>query len=730
MVEIPEVVETRDDQISFNSEPPPSGAGALPLRGSLRQLIGRLINRITTITGVDFEVAPPTTLQGAKNHQDSVSNPHSTTATQVGALPIGGGTLTGALTLAGDPAAALQAATRQYVDAARSGLDVKQSVRVATVGSNVALTGLQTIDGVTLVAGDRILVKDQTTPSQNGIYVAAAGAWVRATDADSSTEVTPGLFVFVEAGTSNADTGWVLSTDASIVLNTTALSFTQFSQAGVIQAGTGLQKIGNALAAVFGSGAGQIAEGPHSHTAAGVGALALAGGTLTGVLALAGDPTADLHAATKRYVDAMATGLDLKPSVRAATTANIDLSVGGLLTIDGVVLAAGDRVLVKNQTTASQNGIYVAGAGAWSRATDADSSAEVTAGMFTFVEEGTTHGDQGWVLATNNPITLGTTALSFTQFSGVTGGGGGGMIQATESTLGGGEIADAGEAFAQTNHTTIMTPLRVGGLRVLSSKLFGDGLSNFPLGSSIFQVTTGNSGWPQTQGVVVTHHQSAGFAVQEFFARVGQEIHTRWWDSTLNAGAGGWGAFIKIGSTDYAPLAHVGAGGTAHALAVASGAAGFLSGSDKTKLDSLNTGGAPTAYYAKMSLSVATNVPVSEIVPFNTVDESNVGTFSNANDTFTPNRAGRYIVGAFVDLTPTTVTSGSRYLLNLHKNGSEYEALGRMVPGGATAAGVGGSVQLAADGVGDVFSLVLITNSGTTPQCSTNTYWWFMYIGV
>jgi len=125
--------------------------------------------------------------------------------------------------------------------------------------------------------------------------------------------------------------------------------------------------------------------------------------------------------ATEAYVDAVKQGLDVKDSVRAATTADIDLSsalVNGAV-VDGVTLATGDRVLVKAQSTASQNGIYVVVAsGAASRAVDANADADVTAGMFTFVEEGTANADSGWVLTTNGPITLGSTNLSFTQFSG------------------------------------------------------------------------------------------------------------------------------------------------------------------------------------------------------------------------------------------------------------------------------------------------------------------------
>lgn len=125
--------------------------------------------------------------------------------------------------------------------------------------------------------------------------------------------------------------------------------------------------------------------------------------------------------ALKSYVDeqvqASALGLDVKQSVRVATTENITLS--GTQTIDGVSLSAGDRVLVKNQTTGSENGIYVVvDGGSWTRATDADSDAEVTAGLFTFVAEGSSYADTGWVISTNDDITVGTTAITFTQFSG------------------------------------------------------------------------------------------------------------------------------------------------------------------------------------------------------------------------------------------------------------------------------------------------------------------------
>ena len=135
-------------------------------------------------------------------------------------------------------------------------------------------------------------------------------------------------------------------------------------------------------------------------------------------------PTDAAHIATKGYVDAARQGLDVKASVRAATTAAINLSsdLNNGDVIDGVTLVTGDRVLVKNQSTASENGIYVVtAAGAASRSSDANGTAdtgELTSGTFTFVEEGTVNFDSGFVVSTNGAITVGTTGIVWTQFSG------------------------------------------------------------------------------------------------------------------------------------------------------------------------------------------------------------------------------------------------------------------------------------------------------------------------
>lgn len=665
-----------------------------------------------------------------------------------------------------NPELAQDAATKAYVDATSQGLFPKASVR-AISQSNLDLTtgGLLTVDGVVLVAGDRVLVAGQTAGAENGIYVVAAGAWVRADDANTSAKVKSGMFTFVTEGTTNDNSGWVLATNDPITLATTSLAFTQFSGAGQITAGAGLVKDGNILNAVGNAGrivvnadnidladagtagtynvattdqygrvtsaflrtltagttglsiadgdgtaanptisldsdlvavAGLTANGIVARTATGaaavrtitgtaqqvtlvngdgvagdpvvsltdfgtagtynvtttdakgrvssaflrtltsastgaitvangdgtagdptltvdadlvslagitttgfgvrsaadtwltrlievgtglsitnasgaaanptismsgsLGALAnladfgiivqtgagtvaartltsnataltvtngggiagnptldldadlkavaaiattgfgvrsaadtwvtraiegtagnivvtggdataanpvidldtvsnsntgtflkfnrdtfgrvtgttavataditalvdatyinVSGDSMTGFLTLNADPTQTLHAVTKQYVDAVATGLDLKASVRLATTpadGNIDLATGGLLIIDQTQTVAGDRVLVKDQTDASQNGIYIVSAGAWVRASDAASDAQVSSGMFTFVSEGTAGADNGFVLITNDPITLDTTNLEFQQFSG------------------------------------------------------------------------------------------------------------------------------------------------------------------------------------------------------------------------------------------------------------------------------------------------------------------------
>jgi hypothetical protein len=151
-----------------------------------------------------------------------------------------------------DPTAPTDAANKQYVDGLIAGLSWKDTARLAST-AQVALTGLGAIDGVTPVAGDRVLLKNQTAPAENGIWVAASGAWTRATDADIEADLLNAA-VFVSAGTTNADTAWVLTTNAPITIGTTGLSWVQFAGAGTYTAGNGLTLTGNVLDVGAGTG--------------------------------------------------------------------------------------------------------------------------------------------------------------------------------------------------------------------------------------------------------------------------------------------------------------------------------------------------------------------------------------------------------------------------------------------------------------------------------------------
>ena len=238
-----------------------------------------------------------------------------------------------------------------------------------------------------------------------GIDVTHAGSVITVAGEDAST-TNKGVASF-NTNNFTVSSGAVSTKDITLGTSTLTNGSTTLSIAGLQQLDVDNIRVdANTISATNTNGS--VVLSPN-----GTGSVDVSGKKITNLA----EPTADSDAATKYYVDAARSGLDVKASVKAATTANITLS--NTQTVDGVALSVGDRVLVKDQSTASQNGIYVVASGSWTRSTDADNNpgGEVTSGMFTFVEQGTVNSDCGFVLTTEDPITLGTTALTFTLFS-------------------------------------------------------------------------------------------------------------------------------------------------------------------------------------------------------------------------------------------------------------------------------------------------------------------------
>lgn len=177
-------------------------------------------------------------------------------------------------------------------------------------------------------------------------------------------------------------------------------------------------------------------------------------------------PTNATDAATKAYVDSVALGLDVKASVRAATTVagTLASSFANASVIDGITLATGDRILIKNQAAPAENGIYVvAASGAPTRSSDTNSSANYISGAFTFVELGTVNSGSAWVVSTQGTITPGTTSVTWVQFSG------------TISYSAGTGLTLTGTVFS-VNVTGVSTEISGGNVRVKSSATAGQAL--------------------------------------------------------------------------------------------------------------------------------------------------------------------------------------------------------------------------------------------------------------
>lgn len=316
-----------------------------------------------------------------------------------------------------DPVNANDVTRKSYVD-----------TEISDALAGIDYSNYVTLDGVQTISGSKTFT-DATFFDGVGAYLELVdGANIYAEGAMSSDQV----FASAVAG----DTG-----DNRFVINA----------AGQLQWGSGAALVDVNL---YRSAADTLKTDDDLHVGQGVYVLGSAGlnfGTggdaaltrtgagvigITGKLQQATLPTQPNDLASKAYVDSQSQGLDQKASVRAASATNIDIATGGLLTVDGVTLSSGDRVLLMGQTDASENGIYAADAGAWLRTSDANSNADVTSGLFTFVTEGTNHGNNGYTLITDDPITLDTTNLEFTQFSGA------GQIDAGDGLVKNGNVLD------------------------------------------------------------------------------------------------------------------------------------------------------------------------------------------------------------------------------------------------------------------------------------------------
>jgi len=307
-------------------------------------------------------------------------------------LGLAGGTMTGMITLSGDPTQAMHPVTKQYADAMAAGLKDKPSVRVM-LSSNVVVSnpGTAVFDSVTLNNLDRILLVGQTAPAENGPWVfnGSGVAMTRPADWNASAEVVSGSTFFVDQGTNGGDSNWTLVSSGPYVLGTTGLTFTQTSSLGQINAGNGLSKSGNTLSTVlaarlsFNGSAIDLASGiipAGSYTKITVDTYGRATGGATATPADIGAQPANTELTGLSSL--IANGIVTRTASGGYTPRTLAIhasSTGGLTWTNGDGVAgnptlalAGDLLALENL---SANGIAVrTGAGAWAQRSIAVSS--------------------------------------------------------------------------------------------------------------------------------------------------------------------------------------------------------------------------------------------------------------------------------------------------------------------------------------------------------------------
>ncbi len=334
--------------------------------------------------------------------------------------------------------------------------------------------------GTTATGAQQTLAAGATTEILVGGGASALPVWTTAQGSGAPVRATSPTLTTPNLGTPSAV---VLTSGTGLPIST-----------GLTGAGTGVLtalavNVGSAGAFVTYNGAGgtpsaiTLTNGtglPESGVTNLVSDLALkaplANPTFTGTVTVP-TPSAGTDAANKTYVDNAVQGLSWKQAVRVASTANITVAsaLTNGSTIDGVTVATGDRVLLKDQSTASQNGIYtVVASGAASRTADADSSAEIDS-MTVYVEQGTANGDTVWTLTTNDP-TIGSTSLAYAQVNG------GALPSASTTVEGKVELATQAEAQAKTDTTRALTAASVADFARKYTGTIGNGsLTDLPV---------------------------------------------------------------------------------------------------------------------------------------------------------------------------------------------------------------------------------------------------------
>lgn len=356
-----------------------------------------------------------------------------------------GDVMTGPLTLSGPPTSPLQAATKAYVDAATADIPV---------GTFLPLSGGTMTGNITLI-GDpssslHPATKQYVDSADSALLVIAAAALPRTGGS------MLGALTLSGAPTANLHAATKQYVDARVAKNGDTM--------------TGyLTLVGDPENALHAATRQYVDAGNNNLLDALDAYLPKAGGTLTGPLILGENPTSPMQAATKEYVDSSSQGLTVKDPVLLASTIDVTITTPGA-SIGGETPTSGDRILLIGQTDPSENGIYIynGSSTALTRSLDADDDSDIDTGMFIFVQSGD-HAGNGYVLNTPSPIVLGTTDLSFVQFSGtgqITAGNGLTLVGTTLAVGGGTGIAVNSDDVALTGQALAFHQLSSNGLVV------------------------------------------------------------------------------------------------------------------------------------------------------------------------------------------------------------------------------------------------------------------------